>query len=357
MPTYPPLGPEPQLPPGPYGPGPQGYPVRNHAPQGNSRQAQPQPVYSQQGYPQQGYSPRYAPYPGNGPGQRPPVEDPLVPADLGGWFARVFGVLRRSFARVLLLQGVVLLAAGVIELVTVQSLINNLASSASALEAAGALGQTDDPSRLSPAIVGAFASLFSPVTVIAWLAFMIIAVFAQAASWYVVVGDAAGERTSVGNALRLSARRVLPLLGWGLIANLLAAVGFVLLLVPGLYLMIVFGSTLVGVVVVERRGIGRCFALLKGRFWATTGRLLLAGVIVGGYSVVVSLVVTPLVVGLASNGLDLTSGLVMAMLVNLVLSIPLGAVMVAVVVVTYAELRGHERRGVSTSTLAAELAR
>jgi hypothetical protein len=369
MSTSPPFGPAPQLPPGSYGPGSQGYP-----PQGNPRQAYPRQVYAQaqqgypqpgysqpgppqQGYPQPGFAPGFAPYPGHGQGQRPPVEDPLVPVDLGGWFKRVFGVLRRSFGRVLLLQGVVLLAAGVIELVTVQNVISNLAGSVSALGEAGALEGTGDPSQLSPAIVGAFASLFSPVTVIAWLAFMVIAVFAQAASWYVVVGDAAGERTSISAALRLSARRVLPLLGWGLLANLIAAAGFVLLVVPGIYLMIVFGSTLVGVVVVERRGIGRCFALLKGRFWATTGRLLLAGVILGGYSVIVSIVVTPVVVGLASNGIDLTTGIVMAMLVNLVLSIPASVAMVAVVVVTYAELRGHERPGVSTPTLAAELAR
>ncbi|MDT7568304.1 MAG: hypothetical protein QOG76_6928, partial [Pseudonocardiales bacterium] len=373
MSTSPPFGPAPQLPPGSYGPGSQGYPPQGsprqaypqrgyaqqvYSQQGYSQPGPPQPGYPQQGYPQQGYpqpgfAPGFAPYPGHGQGQRPPVEDPLVPVDLGGWFKRVFGVLRRSFGRVLLLQGVVLLAAGVIELVTVQNVISNLAGSVSALGEAGALDQTGDPSQLSPAIVGAFASLFSPVTVIAWLAFMVIAVFAQAASWYVVVGDAAGERTSISAALRLSARRVLPLLGWGLLANLIAAAGFVLLIVPGIYLMIVFGSTLVGVVVVERRGIGRCFALLKGRFWATTGRLLLAGVILGGYSVIVSIVVTPVVVGLASNGIDLTTGIVMAMLVNLVLSIPAGVAMVAVVVVTYAELRGHERPGVSTPTLAA----
>jgi hypothetical protein len=377
MSTSPPFGPAPQLPPGSYGPGSQGYPPQGsprqaypqrgyaqqvYSQQGYSQPGPPQPGYPQQGYPQQGYpqpgfAPGFAPYPGHGQGQRPPVEDPLVPVDLGGWFKRVFGVLRRSFGRVLLLQGVVLLAAGVIELVTVQNVISNLAGSVSALGEAGALDQTGDPSQLSPAIVGAFASLFSPVTVIAWLAFMVIAVFAQAASWYVVVGDAAGERTSISAALRLSARRVLPLLGWGLLANLIAAAGFVLLIVPGIYLMIVFGSTLVGVVVVERRGIGRCFALLKGRFWATTGRLLLAWVILGGYSVIVSIVVTPVVVGLASNGIDLTTGIVMAMLVNLVLSIPAGVAMVAVVVVTYAELRGHERPGVSTPTLAAELAR
>lgn len=377
MSTSPPFGPAPQLPPGSYGPGSQGYPSQGsprqaYSPQGYSQQVYsqqgysqpgpPQQGYPQQGYPQPGYSqpgfaPGFAPYPGHGQGQRPPVEDPLVPVDLGGWFKRVFGVLRRSFGRVLLLQGVVLLAAGVIELVTVQNVISNLAGSVSALGEAGALDQTGDPSQLSPAIVGAFASLFSPVTVIAWLAFMVIAVFAQAASWYVVVGDAAGERTSISAALRLSARRVLPLLGWGLLANLIAAAGFVLLIVPGIYLMIVFGSTLVGVVVVERRGIGRCFALLKRRFWATTGRLLLAWVILGGYSVIVSIVVTPVVVGLASNGIDLTTGIVMAMLVNLVLSIPAGVAMVAVVVVTYAELRGHERPGVSTPTLAAELAR
>jgi hypothetical protein len=357
MSTSPPFGPPPPLPPGSYGPGPRDLPGSTYPPQGAPRQAYPHQVYSQQVYSQHRYPVQYAPYPGRGGAPRPSVEDPLVPVDLGGWFKRVFGVLRRSFARVLLLQGVVLLAAGAIEVVTVRNMVSAMMSSASSLEAVGALGETGDPSSVSPAIAGVVASMFSPVTVIAWLALMIIAVFAQAASWYVVVGDAAGTRTSIGTALRLSARRVLPLLGWGLLANLVAAAGFVLLIVPGLYLMIVFGSTLVGVVVVERRGIGRCFALLKGRFWATTGRLFLAAAILVGYSVVVSIVVVPSVVGLASSGTDLTAGLTVAMVVNLVLSIPVDVAMVAVAVVTYAELRGHERPGVSTPVLAAELAR
>ncbi|MDT7667547.1 MAG: hypothetical protein QOC74_330, partial [Pseudonocardiales bacterium] len=75
-----------------------GYAQQVYSQQGYSQPGPPQQGYPQQGYPQPGYSqpgfaPGFAPYPGHGQGQRPPVEDPLVPVDLGGWFKRVFGVL------------------------------------------------------------------------------------------------------------------------------------------------------------------------------------------------------------------------------------------------------------------------
>jgi hypothetical protein len=125
----------------------------------------------------------------------------------------------------------------------------------------------------------------------------------------------------------------------------LAALGFVLVILPGVYLMIVF-TTLAGVVVVERAGIRRCFTLVNPRFLPTAGRILLttlAGIV---YVAIV----------FALTGGYSPSGSVIVAIVREILLIPAGVVAAAVVVVTYAELRFHERGG-NTDTLVAELSR
>lgn len=96
--------------------------------------------------------------------------------------------------------------------------------------------------------------------------------------------------TSVGGAIAAA----FPLLPFyflaALVSNLMLAIGFLLLVVPGLYL---FGrlAPLGPVVVAEKRynpvdSIGRAWALTKGRGWAVLGFVLLVGV-AGAVSVLV----------------------------------------------------------------------
>ncbi|HEY0577305.1 MAG TPA: hypothetical protein VGD73_24635 [Pseudonocardia sp.] len=328
--------------PGDYGqqgyPSPGGYPAQG---------------YPAQGYPAQGYPEQYGAYPDQASaGQL--VQDPLVPADIGGWFARVFGVIRRSFARLLLLQSVAAVANAALVFVLVQSMMSAVATSAAEL---GALSQAPDADAVSGMMTSLWLSVITPYTVIATLALVVLNLFVQGASWHVAVWEAAGQPASLGAALRFAAARALPLFGWGVLAYLLVAAGFVLLFIPGIYLMIVFGASLLGVVLVERRGIGRCFALVNPRFWPTTGRLLLTMVIFAAYAIIVSMIVTPLTIGIGVPGDNLFLGPMLGLAANLVLSLPLGIAAIAVLVVTYAELRAHEQPGVSTETLAHELNR
>jgi hypothetical protein len=125
-------------------------------------------------------------------------------------------------------------------------------------------------------------------------------------------------------------------------------VALFVLAIPGLYLSIVIFSSLYGVVVIERGGLGRCFALIKGRFWATTGRMVVAVLLGGIYAGVAQAVSS--VVGGGPTG-------VFSVILHAVLMIPLGVAAIAAIVVTYAELRFHENTEVSTPALAAELAR
>jgi hypothetical protein len=251
-----------------------------------------------------------------------PSSDPLVPANFGAWFEKVAEVTRRSFAPLLAIQ--------------VGAAIINTIFGISVFRPFGAL----DSGGSSPeSVLG--LGLISVVVV------LIVSVLTQGASIFVVIRDASGEPASMGAVLAFAVGRALPLLGWEIVAGILMLVGFVLFIIPGIYLVIVFAATLTGVVVVESKNIGRCFALVRRRFWPTAGRLLLAFLIAIIYSVVISVIVS------AAASPDSIVGTVL----YAILILPLEIALVAVSVVTYAELRFHENPEVLTPVLAAELRR
>jgi len=120
-----------------------------------------------------------------------------------------------------------------------------------------------------------------------------------------------------------------------------------ILILPGLYLMIVFGASLTGVVIFERAGIGRTFSLVNPAFGQTLGRLLSFALAVIVYSAIVNFIVSALV------GRE---GFVYQLLSN-ILSLPVSFAFVGVGIVTYATLRNRENPAVTAPTLAAELDR
>ncbi|MGQ0575659.1 MAG: hypothetical protein ACT4RN_15870 [Pseudonocardia sp.] len=253
---------------------------------------------------------------------RPPqanAGDPLVPDDVAGWVARISGVARRSWAALLPLQ----LAAGFTGLV-----VGTLA------------GPPFDGSPLDPAAIGPD---FLGTTVLAGLVLVGVLAFTSATSVVLAVRHANGEPTTLADAARAASGRVLPLVGRLLVAGLLVTVG-VFLVVPAVYLAVVFGASLYGVVVVERGGIRRCFALVNPRLLPTLGRMLLAVGAYLGFLTVAGVIVS------AVGG-----GSLPGRIAQVLLGAVTGVVGVGVAVVTYAELRARERPGVGTATLAAEL--
>ncbi|MGQ0479444.1 MAG: hypothetical protein ACT4O0_00205 [Pseudonocardia sp.] len=307
----------------PPGEPPAGYPPPGYPPQGGYPQHGGYPgVPEQGGYPQQGY-PQYA-----GGGAAPPPGDHLVPADLGGWFQKIIGVVQRSLVPLLIIQG---------GLAVLSILFNIIIGGSSEDFAASAAA---DPTAVDPTAVGGF---FGTLLVGAVL-LIVVSVIAGAASMHIALEDAAGGQSSIGRGFSFAAGRALPLIGWTLLAGLMMTIGFILLILPGLYLAIVFSASLLGVVVIERGGIGRTFALVNPRLLPTAGRMLLFFVIVFVYT---------LILGLITGAL----GPVMGSILGGLLSIPIGLAGVGVTLVTYAELRFHERPGTLTPQLAGELRR
>ncbi len=271
--------------------------------------------------------------------QFPPANDPLVPADFGGWCDRVLGVFRRSFAQLAVLQ-VIIAAVSVVFGVVTALLTPDFAALRS---------QLDSGVPLTPEQISGASTSFSTIAVISIvgsLVALVLNAYVYSVSVVVAIRAAAGQPTTAAEGLRLGAPRALPLLGWMVLAGILAMIGFVLLILPGVYLMIVFVALAGVVVVVERAGIGRCFALVNPRFLPTAGRILLAAVAFIVYFGIV----------FAVTGGYSPAGSVIGAIARPILLIPVGVVGAAVAVVTYAELRFRER-GANTGTLLAELSR
>jgi hypothetical protein len=290
----------------------------------------------------------YPPYPSYPPGWPAPPADPLVPADLGGWFDTCFRLFKRSFWRLslvaLIIGGVLLVVFG------------------ACLGATLLLVRTE-----TTAGVPASGAAAIPVVAIALLIAFVVVAAGQSASIYLAVMDAAGRHATIGEALRFGAGTALPLFGWYVLATIALVIGFVLLIVPGVYLAVVLSASLACAVVIERTGVARCFELIRGRFWVTFGRLALGWLITQAYQLVAEIVIfTPFaaVASLIFTANSAGPGIVKAIIVYLfavvglaVLVLPGVVANTAITVVTYAELRGRENPSTTTQRFADELAR
>jgi hypothetical protein len=275
-------------------------------------------------YPAGQYPPQYpgGQYPqGSYPGASPyAAADPLVATSFSDWWTKVIGVLTRSWQPLLIIQ-----LATVVPGMLIAAIVT------------AAVGTDSTVASVSAAIVGLVGALI----------LFVVALLAQGASVYIVGKQASGQEVGAGPALTFAAGRALPLLGWGLLAGLLVALGLIVLIIPGLYLIVVFAASLTGVIMFERAGIGRTFALVNPAFGQTLGRLLtflLAAVV---YSAIAGAIVSALVG---------PTGFVADLLRN-ILSLPVTLASVGVAVVTYATLRNRENPAITTPALAAELDR
>ena len=216
------------------------------------------------------------------------------------WWSKVIGVLTRSWQPLLFIQ-----LATVVPGMIVAAIV------------AGAAAEPSPPRSRSAALCSAS---------IGGLILFVVALLAQGASVYVVGKQASGEEVDAGPALSFAAGRALPLLGWGLLAGILIGVGFILLVMPGIYLIVVFAASLTGVIMFERAGIGRTFSLVNPAFGQTLGRLLSFALAALVYSAIVGMIV----------GADRSERASSRVLVYNMLTLPVTFASVGVAVVTYA---------------------
>ncbi len=114
------------------------------------------------------------------------------------------------------------------------------------------------------------------------------------------------------------------LLGVAIVAGIAIAIGFVLLIVPGLWLATIW-FVLAPVVVLERAGFGRSFgrsvALVKQSGWATFGLLVFVFVILFFAGFIVALILSPLPAFVANFISVLVQGAVFAPFMSIVVTL------------------------------------
>lgn len=159
-----------------------------------------------------------------------------------------------------------------------------------------------------------------------------------------------GKKTELGDAFGVGLRMFFPLLGLGIVASIAIGIGFILLIVPGLILTVLW-SVAAPAVVVEKRGVfealQRSRDLTRGYRWPVFGLVVIyillswiVGVALGGLSLALG-------GGFMGGGTSLLANIVSGPLVNVVS----GVVASAGVASLYYELRSA-KEGAGPETMA-----
>lgn len=135
---------------------------------------------------------------------------------------------------------------------------------------------------------GATSTNMVILTVITSLISIVASLLGQSAAIVAVVDDLRNRPFSIGTALSVSLRRLMPILGVTILSTLAIMLGTLLLVIPGFIVMMMF-YVAVPVCVVERAGatdsLGRSRSLTKGQRWRIFAVVLIVGIvaaIVGG---------------------------------------------------------------------------
>jgi hypothetical protein len=141
---------------------------------------------------------------------------------------------------------------------------------------------------------------------------------------------------TVGSLVRSVAPVVFPLVIAGILAGIAIAIGLVLLIVPGLYLLTIW-AVLAPVIVIERRdaleAFGRSRELVRGNGWQVFGVILVIFLL--------QLVVTGAIQAIANSVADTVAGYSVADLVVRLLVAPLSALAAAVLFFELKALHGE----------------
>jgi hypothetical protein len=150
------------------------------------------------------------------------------------------------------------------------------------------------------------------------------------------LGRPADWRESISYAF--GSHRVLSLIWLGIIVTVMVGVGFVLFIIPGVYLFVALAFAIPVLMLEGLRGMGaisRSISLVSQRWWATFGRLLIGLILVIVAAFLVGVIGSAITHGVSSVSLYL----IINGIVSIILAVFIAPFYAALVNVTYIDLR------------------
>ena len=252
-------------------------------------------------------------------------DDPLVSSDYSGWWNRTVALIKSTWRPMALMQLVAVIPVAILTVVV--SIWGRAATDRFTTTTTDGDIQFD---------WNALAPLFA-VAIPLILVGALIGVLINLATMQLLVQRATGQPVSVARALRVCLSRALPLIGWSIVAGLVALAGLICCILPVIYVAAAL-CVLPAVVLLERGvGVGRCFKLFHGNLGDSVGRVATIGALGLGASVVENLVNSAITVGDPSS----TVLVVISAVVTAGFSVATGIVSPALLLTTYADMRAR----------------
>lgn len=277
------------------------------------------------------------------PGGSEPAYDLLVPPPYGGLrpaWERLNELLRRCGKPVM---AILLLTFAVPQIV--QAWIIETMAEGVATAGGGLFLPAEDaaPGEIVLPAAGMIAWLIASFVVVA-----LIGAIGWGAGIWAVTQSGAGLPVTVGEALMVGVRRLVPMFGWYVLYLAMGAIGALLCLLPGLYLLV--AGSLFSFAVIYQRGrnpIGRSFSLVHSAFGAVLGRVVLLVLAMAVVFCAVGLCAGLVGIGEAgtSTGARLAGDVVMSLLL-----VPVYTVLLVGLLLTYTQVRARQET-ISTAAL------
>ena len=154
----------------------------------------------------------------------------------------------------------------------------------------------------------------------------IVAAFLLQATLIKAVQDVRDGRAdlSIGETVSAATPYIAPVAGASILAGIAIAIGLILLIVPGLFLITIW-AVIVPVIVLEQSGVfasfGRSQQLVRGHGWHVFGTLVLAWVILLVVNIVLGIIFTVLPHALGSGLASVISGTLVAPFIALIVTL------------------------------------
>jgi hypothetical protein len=201
----------------------------------------------------------------------PPGPGSLRPRTLGEILSAAFDIYKNNAQGLIVIVAIVVIPLSLISAV----LVHYLASSSTTTETVAGTTITVSSRSVGSVILGSIIAAALAVIISAVLQAAVIRAAAQATI---------GDMVDVEGSYRYGFHRLGSVILVGLLVGLAVAVGFILLIIPGIIALVFLSVSIPALVVEDRRGtqaMSRSWNLVSGHFWHAFGVIIVAALITG----------------------------------------------------------------------------